>query len=140
LTMAQKIPLSGAVIVTTPQDIALADVYKAYKMFEKLEIPVLGVVENMSYHTCSGCGHEEYLFGTGGGEKLVKEFNLDLLAQIPLSRSLREKEDKGEPVVTPSALTEDGQRFVTCAEKVAMKLASQEVDMRVPIQKITVTA
>ncbi len=140
LTMAQKIPLSGAVVVTTPQDIALADVYKAYKMFEKLKIPVLGVIENMSYHTCSECGHEEHIFGSGGGDKLVKDFGLDLLAQIPLSKSLREKEDLGEPVVTPSALTEDGQRFVTCAEKVAIKLACEEMELQAPIQKIKVSA
>lgn len=140
LTMAQKIPLSGAVIVTTPQDLALADVYKAYKMFEKLEIPILGVVENMSYHNCLKCGHQEHLFGAGGGEKLVKKFGLDLLAQIPLSRSLREKEDLGQPVVMPDALTEDGQRFVICAEKVAMKLASQEIDLRVPLSKVVVTS
>jgi len=141
LTMVQKIPLSGAVIVTTPQDIALADVYKAYKMFEKLDIPVLGVVENMSYHTCSSCGHKEHLFGIGGGEKLGKEFKLDLLAQIPLSYDLREKEDKGEAVVdNTQALTQNGKIFVDCAEKVAISLASQEVELRAPIQKITVSA
>lgn len=140
LTMAQKIPLSGAVIVTTPQDIALADVYKAYKMFEKLEIPVLGVIENMSYHTCSKCAHKEHLFGAGGGEKLSKEFGLDLLAQIPLSRDLREKEDRGEAVVDSKALTKNGKLFVDFAEKVAINLASQDIDLRAPIQKIIVTA
>lgn len=99
LTTAQKIPVSGALIVTTPQDIALLDAIKGLKMFEKLNIPVLGVVENMSTHICSQCGHEEHIFGAGGGERMAKDTNVPLLGALPLDRRIREQADGGEPTV-----------------------------------------
>ncbi|MCO6434427.1 iron-sulfur cluster carrier protein ApbC, partial [Nitrosomonas nitrosa] len=95
LTLAQKVPVTGAVIVTTPQDIALLDARKGLKMFEKVGIPILGIVENISLHTCSKCGHTEPIFGTGGGEKMCKDYNVDLLGALPLDIKIREHTDSG---------------------------------------------
>lgn len=99
LTLAQKIPVSGAVIVTTPQDIALLDVHKAIGMFRKVNVPVLGVVENMSLHICSQCGHQESIFGTGGGEMIAAQYEIPLLGQLPLDIKIREQADMGNPTV-----------------------------------------
>lgn len=99
LTLAQRVPVSGALIVTTPQDIALLDAKKAFKMFEKVEIPILGLVENMSTHICSECGHEEHIFGQGGGKAMAVEYGIDYLGDIPLARSIREGADSGSPTV-----------------------------------------
>ena len=99
LTLAQKVPVTGAVIVTTPQDLALLDAKKGVEMFRKVNIPVLGVVENMAIHICSNCGHAEHLFGEGGGEKLASGYNVDLLASLPLSMAIRSQADAGKPTV-----------------------------------------
>ena len=99
LTLAQKIPVAGAVIVTTPQDIATLDAKKALKMFEKVEVPVLGIVENMAVHTCSNCGHVEHLFGQGGGERMAAQYGVPLLGSLPLDIAIREQGDAGQPVV-----------------------------------------
>lgn len=99
LTLAQKVPVSGAVIVTTPQDIALLDARKALKMFEKVEIPVLGIVENMSTHICSNCGHEEHIFGEGGGKRMSAEYDVEYLGDIPLDGRIRSDADSGRPTV-----------------------------------------
>ncbi len=99
LTISQKVPVTGAVIVTTPQDVALADARKGIGMFEKVSIPVLGVVENMSMHICSNCGQQEAIFGTGGGEKLSLETGVELLAQLPLDLKIREQSDSGIPIM-----------------------------------------
>ena len=99
LTLAQKVPVSGAVIVTTPQDIALLDARKALKMFEKVEIPVLGIVENMSTHICSNCGHEEHIFGEGGGKRMSAEYGVEHLGNIPLDGRIRSDSDGGRPTV-----------------------------------------
>lgn len=99
LTLSQNIPVTGAVVVTTPQDIALVDAMKGIVMFKKVNVPVLGVVENMSAHICSNCGHVEPIFGTGGAEKLAEKYNTQLLGQIPLHISLREDLDRGQPTV-----------------------------------------
>ncbi|OQW90925.1 MAG: Fe-S-binding ATPase, partial [Beggiatoa sp. IS2] len=99
LTLAQKIPVSGAVIVTTPQDIALLDARKGLKMFEKVSVPVLGVVENMSTHICSQCGHEEHIFGAGGGLRMAQESEVDFLGSLPLDIRIREETDSGRPTV-----------------------------------------
>ena len=99
LTMAQKIPVAGAVIVTTPQDIATLDARKALKMFEKLGIAVLGLVENMAVHVCSNCGHAEHVFGEGGGERMAQRYGVPLLGSLPLEASIREQGDAGVPVV-----------------------------------------
>ncbi len=102
LTLAQKIPVTGAIIVTTPQDIALLDARKGLKMFEKVGIPILGIVENMSTHICSKCGHEEHIFGAGGGEIMCKDYNVDLLGSLPLDITIREQTDGGKPTVIAS--------------------------------------
>jgi ATP-binding protein involved in chromosome partitioning len=99
LTLSQKVPVTGAVIVTTPQDIALLDARKGLKMFEKVGIPILGIVENMSVHICSNCGHAEPIFGQGGGEKMCSDFGVDFLGALPLTMSIREQADSGRPTV-----------------------------------------
>ena len=99
LTLSQKVPVTGAVIVTTPQDIALLDARKGLKMFEKVGIPILGIVENMSTHICSNCGHAEAIFGAGGGEKMCAEYGVDFLGALPLTMSIREQTDSGKPTV-----------------------------------------
>lgn len=138
LTMAQKLPISGAVLVTTPQDIALADVYKAYRMFEKVAIPVLGVVENMSTYTCQQCQHSQAIFGQGGGKKLADELNLKLLAQLPLSSIIREKADKGEKLVDMQEPSVESSLFLRCAAQVSQVLARRARDYSAPIEKIKV--
>ena len=99
LTLAQKVPLTGAVIVTTPQDIALLDAKKGIEMFSKVDVPVLGIVENMAVHICTNCGHTDHLFGEGGGERMAKEYGVQLLGSLPLARSIREQADSGNPTV-----------------------------------------
>jgi len=99
LTLAQKIPVAGAVIVTTPQDIATLDAKKALKMFEKVDVPVLGIIENMAVHTCSNCGHVEHLFGEGGGQRMAAQYGVPLLGSLPLDIAIREQGDAGQPVV-----------------------------------------
>jgi ATP-binding protein involved in chromosome partitioning len=120
LTMAQKIPVTAAVIVTTPQDLALADAKKAIAMFEKVKIPVMGIVENMSTHICSQCGHQEPIFGDGGGQGLAEEYNIDLLGQLPLTMSIRQDLDQGNPTV---AREPDGQIAASYRE-IARKMAA----------------
>src|SRR5207237_5150409 len=99
LTLAQRVPVTGAIIVTTPQDIALIDARKGLKMFEKVGIPILGIVENMSMHICSHCGHEEHIFGEGGAERMGKDYNVELLGALPLDIKIREQADSGMPTV-----------------------------------------
>jgi ATP-binding protein involved in chromosome partitioning len=99
LTLAQKAPVAGAVIVTTPQDIALLDARKGIEMFTKVNIPVIGIIENMAVHICSNCGHTEHVFGEGGGQKVAKEYGVNLLGSLPLDRRIREETDSGEPTV-----------------------------------------
>ena len=99
LTLAQRVPVSGAVIVTTPQDIALADARKGLEMFQKVHVPVLGVVENMSLHVCTRCGHEEHIFGEHGGRNLSEQYGVPLLGALPLDRRIREETDQGKPTV-----------------------------------------
>src|SRR4051794_23949610 len=99
LTLAQKVPVTGAVIVTTPQDIALIDARKGLKMFEKVGIPILGVVENMSFHVCTKCGHQSHIFGSGGAEKMSREYGTELLGQLPLDEAIRSHADSGKPTV-----------------------------------------
>ena len=107
LTLAQKVPVSGAVIVTTPQDIALLDAERGIEMFRKVHVPVLGVVENMALHVCACCGHEEAIFGTGGGERIATRYDTPLLGHLPLARSVREQMDEGYPPVlaAPQSVT-----------------------------------
>ncbi|MGH8456373.1 MAG: iron-sulfur cluster carrier protein ApbC [Stenotrophobium sp.] len=123
LTLSQKIPVSGAVIVTTPQDIALLDARKGLAMFQKVEVSVLGVVENMSTHVCSQCGHEEAVFGRGGGEKLAAQYGVELLGQLPLDIRIREQADGGKPTVAASPESDLAQRYRDIARKAAARLA-----------------
>ncbi len=128
LTLAQKIPVSGAVIVTTPQDIALIDARKAYRMFEKVDVPILGVVENMSTHICSHCGHEEAIFGSGGGERMAGEYGLTLLGSLPLDRRIREGLDDGQPIVGTEPDGDLARRYREIALRVAAGLSKQARD------------
>ena len=128
LTLAQKVPVSGAVIVTTPQDIALLDARKAYRMFEKVEIPVLGVVENMSTHVCSQCGHEEHIFGAGGGRRMAAEYGIDYLGEVPLERSIREHADGGRPTVVADPEGRLAQNYREIARRVAGRLSIRKRD------------
>ncbi|PJC88183.1 iron-sulfur cluster carrier protein ApbC [Vibrio sp. HA2012] len=122
LTLAQQIPVTGALIVTTPQDLALADVRKGIAMFEKVKVPVLGIIENMSYHICSHCGEKEHIFGTNGAEKMAREFGTSLLAQLPLHISMREDIDAGRPTVVARPESEHAQLYLALAERIASKL------------------
>ena len=128
LTLAQKIPVSGAVIVTTPQDIALLDARKGLKMFEKVEVPVLGVVENMSIHICTQCGHSEHIFGEGGGTRMAKEHNVDFLGALPLDIRIREQADSGTPTVAAMEGSQIASIYRAIARKTAAKLATKAKD------------
>lgn len=128
LTLAQKIPVTGAIIVTTPQDIALLDARKGLKMFEKVGIPILGIVENMSTHICSRCGHEEHIFGAGGGEKMCADYNVDLLGSLPLDISIREQTDGGRPTVIAEPDSKIASIYKEIARKAAIKIANASLD------------
>lgn len=128
LTLAQKIPVSGAIIVTTPQDIALLDARKGLKMFEKVEVPVLGVVENMSIHICSQCGHSEHIFGDGGGVRMAEEQKVDFLGSLPLDIRIREQADSGNPTVAAMADSQISDIYREIARKTAAKLATMAKD------------
>lgn len=128
LTLAQKIPVTGAVIVTTPQDIALLDARKGLKMFEKVGIPILGIVENMSMHTCSKCGHTEPIFGTGGGEKMCRDYNVELLGALPLDIRIREHTDSGKPSVVAEPDGQIAATYRTIARRVAAKISDMTRD------------
>ncbi len=122
LTLSQQIPVTGALIVTTPQDLALADARKGAAMFAKVDIPVIGMVENMSYHICSHCGEKEHIFGSGGAETLANEFGLSLLAQIPLHITMREDIDAGTPTVVARPESEHTATYLALAERVCSSL------------------
>lgn len=128
LTLSQKIPVTGAVIVTTPQDIALLDARKGLKMFEKVGIPILGIVENMSTHICSNCGHEEHVFGAGGAEKMCRDYNVDLLGALPLDIRIREQTDGGTPTVVAEPESQIAATYRQVGRKVAYKLSMLGLD------------
>ncbi|MDV6344211.1 iron-sulfur cluster carrier protein ApbC [Nitrosomonas sp. Is37] len=136
LTLAQKVPVTGAVIVTTPQDIALLDARKGLKMFEKVGIPILGIVENMSMHTCSKCGHTEPIFGTGGGEKMCKDYEVDLLGALPLDIKIREHTDSGKPTVVAEPDGQIAEIYRAIARRVAVKIANLTKDYSEVFTKI----
>ena len=128
LTLAQRIPVSGAVIVTTPQDIALLDARKGLKMFEKVEVPVLGIVENMSIHICSQCGHAEHIFGSGGGERMSKQYGVEFLGALPLDIHIREDADGGRPSVVADPDGAVAKIYRDIARRVAAALALRARD------------
>jgi ATP-binding protein involved in chromosome partitioning len=139
LTLAQKVPVTGAVIVTTPQDIALLDGKKGIEMFRKVDIPVLGVVENMSVHICSNCGHEEPLFGHGGGERIAEEYETILLGQLPLHMTIREQTDSGAPTVAAEPDSEVARRYLDIARRVGAELSTRERNLGGTISSVSVT-
>ena len=129
LTLSQKVPVTGAVIVTTPQDIALLDARKGLKMFEKVGIPILGIVENMSIHICSNCGHAEHIFGQGGGQKMCADYGVDFLGGLPLTMAIREQADSGRPTVVADPDGQIAGLYKEIARKLAIKVAEKAKDM-----------
>ena len=138
LTLAQKVPVSGVVIVTTPQDIALLDARKGLKMFEKVEVPVLGVVENMSIHICSECGHAEHIFGSGGGEKMCDQYNVDFLGSLPLDIHIRENADGGHPSVADDPNSKASEIYRDIARRTAAKLSLKAKDYTAKFPNIVI--
>ncbi|WP_373507101.1 iron-sulfur cluster carrier protein ApbC [Thiocapsa sp.] len=138
LTLAQKVPVSGVVIVTTPQDIALLDARKGLKMFQKVEVPVLGIVENMSTHICSACGHEEHIFGEGGGQKMSEQYGIDLLGSLPLNGHIREETDNGKPTVVAQPDSRVTEIYREIARKTAAKLSLQAKDYASKFPRIVI--
>jgi len=138
LTLAQRVPVTGAVIVTTPQDIALIDAIKGLKMFEKVGIPILGIVENMSLHICSQCGHEERIFGAGGGERMGKDYDVELLGALPLDIAIREQADSGKPTMVSDPDGRIAGIYRQIARRVAVKIADKAQDHTAAFPKIVV--
>jgi ATP-binding protein involved in chromosome partitioning len=138
LTLAQKVPVTGAVIVTTPQDIALLDARKGLKMFEKVGVEIIGIIENMSTHICSKCGNEEHIFGSGGGEQMCKDYNVDFLGALPLDIQIRREVDAGKPTVISDPDGKISQIYRQIARKVAVKIAQQAKDMTSKFPKIVI--
>ena len=139
LTLAQKVPVTGAVIVTTPQDIALIDARKGLKMFEKVGIPILGVVENMSTYICSNCGHEEHIFGRGGAERMCRDYGTELLGALPLDIHIREQADSGKPTVVADPDGRAAEIYRRIARRVAVKIAESAKDMTSKFPNIVVS-
>jgi ATP-binding protein involved in chromosome partitioning len=138
LTLAQKVPVTGAVIVTTPQDIALIDARKGLKMFEKVGIPILGIVENMSFHVCPECGHESHIFGTGGAAKMCKDYGTELLGQLPLDESIQRQADSGKPTVVSEPDGKIAEIYRRIARRCAVKIAESQRDMTSKFPNIVV--
>jgi ATP-binding protein involved in chromosome partitioning len=138
LTLAQKVPVSGAIIVTTPQDIALIDARKAVKMFEKVEIPILGVVENMSTHICGNCGHEEHIFGEGGGQRMADDYDIDFLGDIPLDGEIRKNMDEGKPTVVADPDGAITNSYKSIARIATAKLANRKKDYSAAFPSIVI--
>jgi ATP-binding protein involved in chromosome partitioning len=138
LTLCQKIPVSGALIVTTPQDIALLDARKGLKMFEKVEVPVLGIIENMSTHICSNCGHEEHIFGSGGGRQMSEQYGVELLGSLPLDIRIREGVDSGRPTVALEPDSAIAGTYRAIARRTAAKLSQRAKDFSAKFPKIVV--
>jgi ATP-binding protein involved in chromosome partitioning len=138
LTLAQKVPVTGAVIVTTPQDIALIDARKGLKMFEKVGIPILGVVENMSFHVCPKCGHESHIFGSGGAERMSRDYGTELLGQLPLDESIRSQADSGKPSVVSEPDGKIAEIYRRIARRCAVKIAELQRDMTSKFPNIVV--
>ncbi|GAA5170679.1 iron-sulfur cluster carrier protein ApbC [Viridibacterium curvum] len=138
LTLAQTVPVTGSVIVTTPQDIALLDARKGLKMFEKVGIPILGIVENMSIHVCSNCGHAEHIFGSGGGEKMCADYGVPFLGSLPLDIRIREQADGGTPTVVAAPESPIAEAYRSIARKVAIAIAEKQRDLRHKFPNIVV--
>jgi ATP-binding protein involved in chromosome partitioning len=138
LTLSQKVPLTGVVIVTTPQDIALIDAKKALKMFEKVHVPILGIIENMSVHVCSKCGHSEHIFGQGGGDEMSRDYQVDVLGALPLDIKIREALDAGKPTLISDPDSPSSVTYRDIARSVGLKLAKRKRDYSQTFPKIKV--
>jgi ATP-binding protein involved in chromosome partitioning len=138
LTLAQRVPVAGAVIVTTPQDIALLDAKRGLQMFQKVEVPVLGIVENMATHVCSKCGHEEHVFGEGGGERMARQYHVPLLGSLPLDIRIREQADGGNPSVSAMPESDIAARYRDIARRTAAQLSLQAKNKAIAMPKISV--
>ena len=139
LTLAQQVPVTGAVIVTTPQDIALIDARKGLKMFEKVGVPILGLVENMAIHVCSKCGHAEHIFGSGGAQKMAQQYGVDVIGSLPLDIRIREQADSGNPTVVAEPDSDIADAYKAIARKVAVKIAEKAKDMSLKMPTIKVS-
>ena len=139
LTLSQKVPLTGVVIVTTPQDIALLDAKKGLKMFEKVGVPILGIVENMAVYCCPACGHVEHIFGAEGGKRMAAEYGVDYLGGLPLTMKIREQADSGHPTVVAEPDGEIATIYKTVARQVAVKIAQKAKDFSTKFPTITVS-
>jgi ATP-binding protein involved in chromosome partitioning len=139
LTLSQRVPLTGAVIVTTPQDIALLDAKKGLKMFEKVGVPILGLVENMAVHVCPNCGHVEHIFGADGGKRMAAEYGVDHLGSLPLNRSIREQADSGRPTVVADPDGEIATIYKSVARQVAVKVAAKAKDFSSKFPSIAIS-
>ncbi|HWP12208.1 MAG TPA: iron-sulfur cluster carrier protein ApbC [Ramlibacter sp.] len=139
LTLSQRVPMTGAVIVTTPQDIALLDAKKGVKMFEKVGVPILGIVENMAVHVCSKCGHAEHIFGEGGGKRMAAEYGMDYLGALPLDIRIREQADSGQPTVVADPDGELAGIYKGVARQMAIKIASKAKDFSSKFPSITIS-
>jgi ATP-binding protein involved in chromosome partitioning len=139
LTLAQRVPVSGAVIVTTPQDIALLDAKKGIKMFEKVGVPILGIVENMAVHVCEKCGHVEHIFGEEGGKRLAAEYKMDYLGALPLNLSIRVQADSGHPSVVADPNSEIAGLYMSVARQVAVKIAQRAKDFSSKFPSISIS-
>ena len=138
LSLCQKVPVSGAVIVTTPQDIALLDAKKALKMFEKVNVPVLGIVENMAIHVCSNCGHAEHIFGEGGGARMAAQYGVPVLGSLPLDIHIREQADGGTPTVVAMPDSDAANRYRTIARNTAARLSQQARNKKISFPNIVI--
>jgi ATP-binding protein involved in chromosome partitioning len=138
LTLSQKVPVTGAVIVTTPQDIALLDARKGLKMFEKVGIPIIGIVENMSIYVCPNCDHQEHIFGQGGGQKMCADYGVDFLGSLPLNLSIREQADSGRPTVVADPDGAISAIYKGIARKIAIQVAEMSKDMSSKFPSIVV--
>lgn len=139
LTLSQRVPMTGAVIVTTPQDIALLDAKKGIKMFEKVGVPILGIVENMAVHVCSNCGHVEHIFGADGGKKMAADYGMDYLGALPLDMHIRLQADSGKPTVVADPDGEVAQIYKKVARDVAVKIAQQAKDFSSKFPTISIS-
>jgi ATP-binding protein involved in chromosome partitioning len=139
LTLSQRVPLTGAVIVTTPQDIALLDAKKGIKMFEKVGVPILGIVENMAVHVCSNCGHVEHIFGAEGGRRLAQQYQMDYLGALPLDIRIREQADGGRPTVVSEPDSEVAGLYKGVARQLAVKIAQRAKDFSSKFPTISVS-
>jgi ATP-binding protein involved in chromosome partitioning len=139
LTLSQRVPMTGAVIVTTPQDIALLDARKGIKMFEKVGVPILGIVENMAVHVCSQCGHVEHIFGADGGRKMAEEYGMDYLGALPLNMQIRLQADSGQPTVVSDPDSEIAALYRGVARKVAVSIAAKNRDYSSKFPSITIS-